>query len=225
MSDRRIIIAPSIISADLSRLGEQLAALQSAGADWIHYDVEDGHFVPEMGLGVGLLGTIRRLTDLPIDVHLMVDEPDLWIERIAALGADHITVHLEACAYPRRSLRLIREQGCRSGLALNPKTPLPNIGFLLNTLDMINILTTEPEGQDCPFLPSITSKLALAKEAVSEVNDRIDIVADGGVDADTAGPCLGAGATVLVAGRSVFKGGDIQANISALRLSTSKAEG
>jgi ribulose-phosphate 3-epimerase len=217
LSTQRVRIAPSIISADLTRVGEQLSLLQTAGADWIHYDVEDGHFVPEMGLGIGLLMSIREHTDLPIDVHLMVDRPEPWIERVASYGADHITVHLEACRYPRRTLRLIREQGCKSGLALNPKTPLPDLGFLSDLLDMINVLTTEPEGPDCPFLPAMLSKVRSAAAAVERLDHAVDVVADGGVDAGTASDCVQAGATVLVAGRSVFKGGRVEVNLSELR--------
>lgn len=212
-----ISIAPSLASAPMGHLADTIVELERAGADAIHFDLEDGHFVPVMTLGTRLIAELRPLTHLPFDVHLMVDNPEQVIPLVAPLGADAISVHHEACLYPRRTLRMIRDLGKRAGLAFNPKTSFPPLDYLLPYLDFVLILTTEPEMPDCPYLPAVLDNVRAAAAFARERHPRLTVVADGGIDANNIAEVVAAGATAIVAGRAVFAGGKIAANLRRLR--------
>ncbi len=177
----------------------------------IHFDIEDGNFVPVMNLGVKVIGELRALTELPFDVHLMMINPEWLIPDLARMGANLVSVHFEACPYPRRTLRLIHDSGMKAGLAFNPKTGIPDLQFCLPYLSFIVILTTEPEIPDCPFLPSVLHKITEGKNRPALEN--ITWVADGGISAENADLVAKAGADMLVVGRGIFQGGNISDNI------------
>lgn len=212
-----IKIAPSLASAPMGNLQAVIADLEASGADMVHFDLEDGQFVPVMTLGTRLIGELRPLTQLPFDVHLMVVNPERLIARVAQLGADSISVHVEACPYPRRTLRMIQGLGKRAGLAFNPVTPLPDVKYLLPYLDFILILTTEPEIPDSPYLPAILDKVRHAQRFVEGSGQAIDVVVDGGIDAGNVAAAAEAGASVIVAGRGAFGEGGLRSNVRRMR--------
>jgi len=208
-------IAPSLASAPLDRLGEVIVELEIAGADSIHFDVEDGSFVPVMTLGTKLIRDLRRITRLPFDVHLMMVNPEWLLPDLVRSGANRVSVHHEACLYPRRVLRQITALGAQAGLAFNPATPLPNLAYLLPYLSFIVILTTEPELPDSPFLPEMLEKVRKGKQA--QGLEGIEWIVDGGVDPGNLSAVIQSGADTVVVGRAVFKGGNIDENMAALR--------
>jgi ribulose-phosphate 3-epimerase len=214
---RAVKIAPSLASAPMGHLADVVAGLERAGVDRLHFDLEDGHFVPVMTLGTRLIAELRPLTRLSFDVHLMVSNPEMLIPVVVQGGADAISVHHEACEYPRRTLRKIKEAGKRAGIALNPKTPLPEMAYLRPYLDFVVILTTEPEEPDCPHLPEILEKVRSASAFARSYHPDLEIVADGGIDASNIASVVDAGAHVIVAGRGVFAGGDYAGNVRRLR--------
>ena len=210
-----IKISPSLAAASQLNLQETLQDLIGAGADYIHFDLEDGCFVPVMTLGTKIIADLRPLTDLPIDVHLMVQEPEWLIPELIRGGADRISVHYEACLYPRRVLRQIAEGGAVAGLAFNPATAIPDLSYLQPYLSFLVILTTEPEGPDCPYLPEVLEKVRAGK---SDPNLKsLEWVVDGGVSQDNIRQVIEAGADTVVVGRAAFHGGKITENITALR--------
>ncbi len=217
-------LVPSLASAPMAHLAQVVADLERMGVEMLHFDLEDGHFVPLMTLGTRLIGELRPLTALPFDVHLMVDNPDVLIPEVAALGADTISIHYEACPYPRRTLRQIKELGKQAGLAFNPKTSLPPLEYLLPHLDFILILTTEPELPDCPFLPQILSKVRAAAVFAREHGLALGVTADGGIGPENITEVVEAGANTIVAGRSIFQGGEITANVQRLRHAVERAQ-
>jgi ribulose-phosphate 3-epimerase len=208
-------IAPSLVSAPLERLGDAISELETAGADYIHFDIEDGSFVPVMNLGIKFVSDLRPLTKLPFDVHLMTLNPEWMIPALIEAGADRISVHYEACLYPRRVLRSIVTAGAKAGVAFNPSTPLPDLTFLLPYLSFVVILTSEPEIPSATFLPSILDKIRLGKARPGLKG--IEWVADGGINASNLGEVLRAGVDTIVVGRAVFQEGRVKENISALR--------
>jgi ribulose-phosphate 3-epimerase len=208
-------ISPSLASVPLINLKESLADLESAGVDYLHFDLEDGVFVPVMTLGTKLISDLRPLTKLPFDVHLMVQDPEWLIPQVIALGADRVAIHYEACLYPRRVLRQISELGAAPGLAFNPATPLPDLSYLAPYLEFIIILTTEPEGPDCPYLPGVLEKLK--DKSGNPFLESLEWVVDGGVDVDNIEEVLNAGGDTVVVGRYAFKDGKITHNINQLR--------
>lgn len=217
---RPIRIAPSLAAAPLDSLADLVVTLSHAGADVLHFDLEDGHFVPGiMNLGTRLISELRSLTDLPFDVHLMVEEPYQMLPKVIAAGADMVSVHVEACRYPRRCLRMIKDSRVQAGLAINPKTPLPDIPYLLPLLDFVDILTTEPEEPDWPFLPEILRKVREVAELRGHLDQPVAIEVDGGITEHTAPLAVQAGADILVAGRAVFGEREIEENIQQLRAS------
>ena len=212
MSEPAVIkIAPSIASGPLTCLEKTIRDLETSGSSMIHFDIEDGSFVPVMNLGVKVIGELRPLTKLPFDVHLMMENPEWLIPELAGMGADMVSVHFEACPYPRRTLRLIVEQGMQAGLAFNPSTAIPDLDFCFPYLSFMVILTTEPEENGCPFLPSILEKMREAK--THPKLKKLIWIADGDISAINAKQVVDAGADVLVIGRAIFKEGDIQKNI------------
>ncbi len=208
-------ISASLASSPLAHLEKTLRELVTAGADYIHFDVEDGSFVPAMTLGTRLIPALRPFTSLPFDVHLMMASPEWILPELVGGGADRISVHYEACAYPRRVLRQIVSLGAQAGLAFNPATPLPDLAYLAPYLSFIVILTTEPEGPDCPFLPEMLEKIRAGRQACGL--EGLKWVADGGITPENAARVAAAGADTLVVGRALFAGDRIAENLAALR--------
>jgi len=211
-------IAPSILSADFARLGEEIQDVERGGADWIHVDVMDGHFVPNITIGPLIVEAIRPVTKLPLDVHLMIEEPDRYIPQFAKSGADWITVHQEACRHLHRTIHLIKEQGVKAGVVLNPATPLVTIESMLPDLDMVLLMTVNPGFGGQKFIPSVVAKIRELRRLLDERGlGHVEIEIDGGVNKETARQCIEAGATVLVAGNAVFNQPDRAQAIAAIR--------
>lgn len=208
-------IAPSLASAPLGHLSRVIAELEAAGADFIHFDVEDGSFTPVMTLGTKIIADLRPLTRLPFDVHLMMVNPEWLLPDLTAYGANRISVHYEACPYPRRVLRQIVTQGAQAGLAFNPATPIPDLRYLAPYLSFIVVLTTEPEIPDCPFLPAVLHKVREARQVAGQ--ERYEWVVDGGVTPENLSQIRDAGADTVVVGRAVFREGKIAENMAGLR--------
>ena len=208
-------IAPSLAAAPLDRLGDVVFELDQAGVDYIHIDVEDGSFTPVMTLGTKIISDLRPYTNLPFDVHLMMQNPEWILPALVDYGADRIAVHLEACPYPRRSLGLIHRLGAVPGIALNPVTPLSDLSYLAPFLQFVILLTTEPEDGQMPFIPEILEKLRTGKQHPRL--ESLEWVIDGGVNLNNLAEIAEAGADTVVVGRSTFRDGDIQGNIRQMK--------
>jgi ribulose-phosphate 3-epimerase len=213
------IVAPSILSADFARLGEEARAVQAAGADWLHVDVMDGHFVPNLTIGPVVVKALRPHVSIPIDVHLMIAPADPYLEAFREAGADHLLVHPEAGPHLDRTLRRIRELGARPGVVLNPSTPPEAIAWVLEEVDQILIMSVNPGFGGQSFIASQLAKIEAVRALIERCGRDIALEVDGGVDPVTARLCVAAGATALVAGSAVFRGGPERyaANIKALR--------
>ena len=205
MSSRRApIIAPSLLSADFARLGEEVRAIEAAGADWLHLDVMDGAFVPNITIGPGVIAALKPHTRLPFDVHLMIEAPDRFIEAFREAGADIMSVHPEAGPHLHRTLRRIRELGAKAGLVLNPATPVETVEWVLEDLDLILVMSVNPGFGGQSFLDSQLKKISRLRRLIDDARADIILEVDGGVNAQTAPRCLEAGATALVAGSAIF---------------------
>ncbi len=200
-----LLISPSILSADFGRLAEQVAEAAEAGADWIHVDVMDGHFVPNITIGPAVTAAVRAATDLPVDVHLMIEEPDRYLADFAGAGADYITVHQEACPHLHRTIERMRELGVRAGVTLNPATSLETLAEVISEVDLALIMSVNPGFGGQSYIESSTEKIRRLRAMLDERGaDGAQLEVDGGINVDTAGAASRAGASVLVAGAAVY---------------------
>ena len=213
------IIAPSILSADFARLGEEVRAIDEAGADWIHIDVMDGHFVPNLTIGPGVVKALRPHTARPFDVHLMISPVDNFLDAFAEAGADIITVHPEAGPHLHRTVQRIKALGKKAGVSLNPATPAKALDYVLDQVDLILVMTVNPGFGGQKFISGQLKKIEAIANRIAKENLDVELEVDGGIDAETARQAVGAGATALVAGTAVFRGGpsEYAGHIKALR--------
>ena len=210
-------IAPSILSADFAKLGDEIRAVAAAGADWIHVDVMDGHFVPNITIGPLVVEAIRPVTDLPLDVHLMIENADRYIPDFAAAGADIIAVQTEACVHLHRTLQLIRQNDCKAGVVLNPSTPIDGLEWILPDIDLVVLMSVNPGFGGQTFIPATLEKISRLRKMIDDRGLAIDIEVDGGVNSKTIASVAGAGANVFVAGSAIFGSDDYAATISEFR--------
>ncbi len=210
-------IAPSILSADFSRLGEEIQAVERAGADLIHIDVMDGHFVPNITIGPLVVQAVRKVTALPLDVHLMISSPDQYIEDFARAGSDIITVHVEAGVHLNRTINLIKKQGVKAGVSLNPATPLSALDYVLEEVDMVLLMGVNPGFGGQFFIPNVAHKISRLRKIIDVRNVPVEIEVDGGINFDTARMVARAGTDILVAGSAIFGSDDYIKTIQALR--------
>lgn len=216
------LISPSILSADFARLGEEVRAVDEAGADWIHVDVMDGHFVPNLTIGPGVVKALRPHTAKPFDVHLMAAPVDQWIAPFAEAGADIITVHPEAGPHVHRTVQAIKALGKKAGISLNPATPAKMLDYLIDEIDLVLVMSVNPGFGGQGFIASQLRKIEAVRKMIEKTGRDISLEVDGGINAETARQCVTAGADVLVAGSATFSGGPSHyaANIAALRART-----
>jgi ribulose-phosphate 3-epimerase len=210
-------IAPSILSADFTRLGEEVRAVERAGADYIHIDVMDGHFVPNITIGPMIVKAVRRVTKLPLDVHLMISSPDLFIQNFVEAGADIITVHAEAVHHLHRSIQHIRKAGAKPSVSLNPATPPEVLEYVLADLDMVLLMTVNPGFESQAFIPEVLPKISHLREMIDQRKLEVEIEVDGGINAETIHQVSAAGAEVFVAGSAIFYSKDYAGTIRELR--------
>lgn len=221
MAERRILISPSLLSADFARLGEEVQAVEEAGADWLHLDVMDGHFVPNITIGPLIVEAVKKVARVPLDVHLMIADPDCYLEAFHSAGADILTVHPEATHHLHRTLTRIRELGMKAGAALNPSTGLEAVEYVLPQLDVIMLMTVNPGFGGQSFIPTMLSKVRAAREMIDRSGYSIFLEVDGGVSPKTAPDLAREGADVFVAGSAVFGNPPYRDVINKLRSSRS----
>jgi ribulose-phosphate 3-epimerase len=217
MTQHATLVAPSLLAADFARLGEEVAAVEAAGADWLHLDVMDGHFVPNISFGPGLIKALRKHTKMPFDVHLMISPVDYLLAAFADAGANHIMFHPEAGPHPHRTLQEIAARGVKTGLVLNPGSPVSLVEPLLDMVNIILVMSVNPGFGGQKFIASQLDKIALLRRMIDASGHNIRLEVDGGVDAHTAPRCIAAGADTLVAGTAVFGAADYAAAIAAIR--------
>lgn len=210
-------IAPSILAADFSKLGDEVKAVEQAGADWIHIDVMDGHFVPNITVGPLVVEALRKVTELPLDVHLMIADADKYIKDFAQAGADILTVHVEACPHLHRTIQHIKDQDVRAGVVLNPATPLSSLEEVLHEIDMVLLMSVNPGFGGQQFIPSLLDKTMNLHEIMKNYEHEFDLEVDGGVKAENAGELKQVGANVLVAGSAIFNSDNYKKAIQQLR--------
>jgi len=209
-------IAPSILSCDFSRLADEIQTVESGGADWIHVDVMDGHFVPNITIGPIITAGARKATDLPLDVHLMIEQPDRYLEAFVDAGADWLTVHAEACTHLHRTVQRIRELGARAGVAINPATPLASLTDVVPYIDLLLVMSVNPGFGGQSYISASTAKVRDARTLLDEIGSTAELEVDGGVDAGNVGELQAAGASVVVAGSAVY--GHVDGAAAGVRL-------
>jgi ribulose-phosphate 3-epimerase len=219
------IIAPSILSADFTRLAEEIKAVEAAGADWIHADIMDGHFVPNISYGPIVVEAVRRVTQLPIDVHLMISEPDRYIPEFAKAGASFISVQVETCIHLHRTVQLIRDSGARPGVVLNPATPVAHLEWVLKDVDYVLVMSVNPGFGGQAFIPSSLEKIKQLRALIADKGLKTLIEVDGGVGPKTIAPVAAAGADAFVAGSAIFGSPDYAATIGEMRRKISDPAG
>jgi ribulose-phosphate 3-epimerase len=218
VANPKVKIAPSILSADFARLGEQVVEATKAGADYIHVDVMDGHFVPPITIGAPVVAAIKKWTDLPLDVHLMIESPERQIKQFAEVGADIITVHIEACPDIQKLVQAIKGLGVKAGVSLNPKTPITAVNEILSSLDLVLVMTVNPGYTGQPFIESTLDKIAALRSELDKKGLTAELEVDGGINVQTAPKVVKVGARVLVAGAAVFSSGlSVRESLAALR--------
>lgn len=217
-----IKISPSILSADFSRLGEEIRAIDVGGADYIHVDVMDGHFVPNITIGPLVVDAVRKVTSKPLDVHLMIENPDCYIPDFAKAGSDLITVHQEAVPHLHRTVQLIKSLGKKAGVSINPATPVSTLDVILDDLDLVLIMSVNPGFGGQSFIPATLAKITALRRRIEERGLAVEIEVDGGVKADNIGEIAAAGADVFVAGSAVFSTSDYAQTIALLRRNASR---
>ena len=212
-----VTIAPSLLAADFADLRGQIALAEQGGADWLHLDIMDGHFVPNITIGPPIIRSLRRYTSIPFDVHLMIENPDLYLEEFRSAGADSITVHYETCPHLHRTVQKIKSIGARAGVCINPATPETLLSGILADADMVLIMTVNPGFGGQSFIRSSVEKIRRTAAMIRSMHPGLYLEVDGGIDESTARPVVDAGATVLVAGKAIFGARDIPAAVRALR--------
>jgi ribulose-phosphate 3-epimerase len=217
MESRSVRIAPSILSADFARLADEVGLVEQGGADLLHVDVMDGHFVPNLTVGPLVVEALRKVTKLPLDCHLMITNPDCYIAEFADAGADYLTVHVEAAPHLHRTVQAIKERGVKAGVTLNPATSLTTIEEILGDVDLVLIMSVNPGFGGQAFIPSALRKVARVRQMIDQAKSRALLEVDGGIKTDNAADVIAAGADILVAGSAVFCGDDYAATIRALR--------
>jgi len=218
------IIAPSILSADFTRLGEEVRAVREAGADWLHVDVMDGMYVPNITIGPPVVKALRRVTDMPLDVHLMIVDPDRYLDDFIQAGSDYIVVHAEAAMHLQRTVSYIRQKGCKAGVSLNPATPLSHLEYVLPDVDLVLVMTVNPGFGGQSFIPQMMDKIADLRTLLDSYKREILLQVDGGVKVDNIGAVARAGADAFVAGSAVFGSKNYAETIAAMRRELSGAE-
>lgn len=218
-----VLIAPSILSADFARLAEEIAAVEQAGADLLHVDVMDGHFVPNLTVGPPIVESLKKVTKLPLDVHLMITNADAFIPDFVEAGADYLTVHVEACPHLHRTIQSIKERGIKAGVTLNPATPISSLQDILGDVDLVLIMSVNPGFGGQKFIPSVLKKIADARAMLDRINSDALLEVDGGVKVENTKEIVAAGATTLVAGSAIFSQRDYKATIAALRAAAQTA--
>jgi ribulose-phosphate 3-epimerase len=211
------LIAPSILSADFSKLGDEIRAVEAAGADWIHADVMDGHFVPNITIGPLVVEAVKRVTDLPVDVHLMIENPDSYISAFAEAGASHISVQVETCIHLNRTIQRIKDCGVRAGVVLNPATPLASLEWVLEDVDYVLIMGVNPGFGGQAFIPGSLDKIKALRQQIQDRGLKILIQVDGGVNEKTIAAIAAAGTDVFVAGSAIFGSKNYQETIQRFR--------
>jgi ribulose-phosphate 3-epimerase len=213
----RVQIAPSILAADFARLADEIAAVERGGADLLHIDVMDGHFVPNITMGPQVVESIKKVAKLPLDVHLMITNADAFIPEFVSAGADYVTVHVEACSHLHRTIQLIKERGAKAGVTLNPATPVSLLQEILPEVDLVLIMSVNPGFGGQKFIPSVLKKITATREMLDRSHSLALLEVDGGIKVDNAAKVLAAGADVLVAGSAIFSSRDYAGTIAALR--------
>lgn len=217
MSKSTVRIAPSILSADFARLADEVARVEAGGADWLHVDVMDGHFVPNLTVGPPIVEALRKVTKLPLDVHLMITNADAYIKEFAEAGADYLTVHVEACPHLHRTVQAIKELGVKAGVTLNPATPIGSVEAILPDADLLLIMSVNPGFGGQSFIPSSLQKISQARAMIDRAGSRALLEVDGGVKVENAAQIVAAGADILVSGSAIFSTKDYGATIKAMR--------
>jgi len=222
---KKKLIAPSILSADFSRLGEEIRAIEEAGADWVHVDVMDGHFVPNITIGPLVVEAARKVTSMPLDVHLMIENADAYLDDFIGAGSDYLTVHAEACPHLQRTLSHIRQKGCKAGLSLNPATPITSMEHVLADLDLVLLMSVNPGFGGQSFIPQVLDKIREVRRRIDSLDQEVFLEVDGGIKVDNIGEVARAGIDVFVAGSAIFGSDDYAKTISKMRAKIDSALG